>query len=146
VTLAQFAPSFLLFDSKHVAGTISRPDGSGAYGGGAYDIIGPTGTSLGYPTVAAKPGDTVTLYGTGLGPTNPAVPAGQLFSGVALMTNSVNLSINKVSVIPTLAGLAEAGVYQINLTVPAGLGKGDVPLVATVGGAQTQSGIVISLQ
>jgi uncharacterized protein (TIGR03437 family) len=55
VTLAQFAPSFFLQDSKHVAGIIVRSDGSGAYGGGSYDIIGPTGTSLGYPTVAAKP-------------------------------------------------------------------------------------------
>jgi hypothetical protein len=42
VTLAEFAPSFLLRDNKHVAGIIPRSDGSGAYGGGTYDILGPT--------------------------------------------------------------------------------------------------------
>jgi uncharacterized protein (TIGR03437 family) len=146
VTLAQFAPSFLLLDSKHVAGIILRSNGSGAYGGGAYDIIGPTGNSLGYPTVAAKAGDTVELFAVGLGPTNPAVPAGQAFSGAAPTANSVNLLVNNMSVTPAFTGLSEAGVYQINVTVPAGPGTGDVPLLATVGGMQTPATVVISLQ
>ncbi len=146
VTLAEFAPSFLLLDSKHVTGIITTPDGSGAYGGGTYDIVGPTGDSLGYATVAAKAGDNVSLYAVGLGPTNPVVPAGQVFSGAAPTTYSVNLLINGQKVIPTFAGLSEAGLYQINLTVPAGLGTGDVPLVAAVDGIQTPSGVVISLQ
>jgi hypothetical protein len=34
---------------------------------------------------------------------------------------------------------------RVNLIVPAGLGTGDVPLVATVGGVQTPSGVVMSL-
>jgi uncharacterized protein (TIGR03437 family) len=76
VTLAQFAPSFLLLDTKHVTGIILRSDGSGAYGGGAYDIVGPTGSSLGYPTVAARAGDSVVLFGVGFGPTSTVVPAG----------------------------------------------------------------------
>jgi uncharacterized protein (TIGR03437 family) len=146
VTLAQFGPSFSLLDSKHVAGIIIRANGSGAYGGGVYDIIGPPGNSLGYATVAAKAGDTVELYAVGLGPTNPAAPAGQVFSGAAPTTYSVSLLINSMNVIPTFAGLSSAGLYQINLTVPSGLGTGDVSLQATVGGAQTQSGVVISLQ
>jgi uncharacterized protein (TIGR03437 family) len=148
VTLAQFAPSFFLFDSKHVAGIILRLDGSGAYGSGSdsYDILGPTGTSLGYPTVAAKAGDIVELFGTGFGPTNSVVEAGQAFSGAAQTTNTVNLLINNVSVIPMWAGLSGAGLDQINVTIPAGLGTGDVPLVATVGGVQTPSYVVISLQ
>jgi len=41
--------------------------------------------------------------------------------------------------------LVEAGLYQINVTIPAGVGPGDLPLVASVGGVQTQSGVVISL-
>jgi uncharacterized protein (TIGR03437 family) len=146
VRLAQFGPSFFLLDAKHVAGIIFRSDGSGAYGGGSYDILGPTGTSLGYPTVAAKPGDIVELYGNGLGPTSPAVPAGQVFYGPAYTTNPVTLLINHVSVFPTFEGLTGAGLYQINLTVPAGLGTGDVSLVATVGGQQTPPTVVISLQ
>ncbi len=146
VTLAPFAPSFLLFDTKHVTGIILRSNGTGAFGGGAYDIIGPTGTSRGYPTVAAKTGDSLVLYGLGFGPTNPVVPAGRAFSGAASTTKTVNVLINNVSVVPSFAGLSGAGLYQISLILPPGLGTGDVTLVATVNGVQTQSNVVISVQ
>jgi uncharacterized protein (TIGR03437 family) len=49
-------------------------------------------------------------------------------------------------VTPSFAGLSSAGLYQINITIPSGLGAGEVALVGTVGGAQTQSGVLISLQ
>lgn len=146
VTLAQFAPSFALLDSKHVTGIILRSNGSGAYGGGTYDIVGPTGNSLGFPTVAARAGDTIELFGVGFGPTNPVVVAGQPFSGAAQTTYTVSLSINNVTVNPTFAGLSSAGLYQINLTLPAGLGTGDLTLQASVGGAKTAAGVVITLQ
>ena len=146
VILSQFAPSFDLFDTAHVAGIILRSDGTGAYGGGTYDILGPTGNSLGYPTVAARPGDVVELYAVGLGPTNPAVPAGQAFSGAAPINNDFYLAINNIRVVPTFVGVSSAGLYQINLTVPSGLGQGDVPIQASVGGMQTQPGAVFSLQ
>jgi uncharacterized protein (TIGR03437 family) len=139
VTLAQFGPEFFLLDGKHVAGIILRANG-------AYDIIGPTGSSLGYPTVAAKAGDSVALFGNGFGPTSPMVAAGVAFSGAAATTNPVSIRINNVSVTPSFAGLSGAGLYQINLTIPAGLGSGDVALLAGVGGVQTPAGVVISVQ
>jgi uncharacterized protein (TIGR03437 family) len=145
VDLIPVSPSFNLLDGKHVAGIILR-SGSGAYGGGAYDILGPTGNSLGYPTVAAKAGDFVELFGVGFGPTNPVVSPGQAFSGAAATTNSVALLINNVNVTPSFAGMSGAGLCQINLTIPPGLRTGDVALVATVGGTQTPSGFLISLQ
>jgi uncharacterized protein (TIGR03437 family) len=148
VTLAQFAPSFSLLDARHVTGIIIRTDGSGAYGGGTYDIIGPTGNSLGYATVAAKAGDTIELFGVGFGPTSPSFPAGQVVpagaSGTA--TNQIHLTINGTAMTLGFAGITEAGLFQFNLTLPAGLGTGDVPLAASVGGTQTQAGVVISLQ
>ena len=146
VTLAQVAPSFLLLDGKHVAGLILRPNGSGAYGGGTYDILGPTGNSLGYPTVAAKAGDTIELFAVGLGPTTPAVPAGQAFSGAAPTIDAVALLINDMGVTPAFVGLSSAGLYQINMTVPAGVGRGDVSLKAIAGGVQTPLSVLISLQ
>ena len=146
VTLSQVAPAFFLLDTTHVAGIILRANGKGAYGGGAYDIIGPTGTSLGYPTVAAKAGDSVALFGNGFGPTNPVVPVGEAFSGAAATTNPVTLRINNVIVTTTFAGLSGAGLYQINLIIPPSLGTGDVSLQATVGGTTTPSGVSISLQ
>ena len=146
VTLSEFAPSFLLLDAKHITGHIPRSDGSGAYGGGTYDIIGPTGNSLGYPTVAAKAGDAVELYVLGLGPTFPSAPSGQIFAGAAATTSSVTVTIGNAPVTPLFAGLVEVGVYQINLIVPAGLGAGDVSIQAMVGGLATQPGAVISVQ
>jgi uncharacterized protein (TIGR03437 family) len=146
VTLGQFGPSFSLLDTTHVAGIIIRTDGSGAYGAGTYDIIGPTGTSLGYATVAAKAGDTVELFGVGFGPTNPPVPAGQAFSASAPAVNPVQIMIGGTMLTPAFAGLTEAGLFQFNLTIPPGLGAGDVPLAGLVGGVQTPGGPVISLQ
>jgi uncharacterized protein (TIGR03437 family) len=146
VKLAQFGPSFFTLDGSHVAGIILRSDGSGAYGGGTYDIVGPTGTSLGYQTVAAKAGDVLELFGTGFGPTSPTVLPGQPFSGAAPTTNPVTLQINNLTVTPLFTGLSGAGLYQINLTVPASLGTGDVTLQAKVGGVVTPSSAVISLQ
>jgi uncharacterized protein (TIGR03437 family) len=145
-TMAAAAPSFLLLDDKHVAAIILRADHSGAYGGGTYDILGPTGTSLGYRTVAAKAGDILELFGIGFGPTNPTVPAGQAFSGAAGTTNAVQIAVHGIGVTPAFAGLTSAGLYQINLTIPQGLGTGDQPLLATVAGSQTQSIVVLSLQ
>ncbi len=129
-----------------MAGIIVRSNGSGAYGGGAYDILGPTGSSLGYPTVAAQAGDIVELYGVGFGPTTPAVPAGAAFSGAAPCNSPIGLYINNVFVKPTFVGLSSAGLYQINLIVPRGLGEGDVPIRAVVGGMQTQMGVLFSLR
>jgi uncharacterized protein (TIGR03437 family) len=99
---------------------------------------------LGRP--AAKAGDIVELFGTGFGPTNPVVEAGQAFSGAASTTENVHLLIDNVSVIPSFAGLSGAGLYQINLILPTGLGTGDVTLAASVNGVQTQSNVVISVQ
>jgi uncharacterized protein (TIGR03437 family) len=147
VTLAPYSPAWSLLDATHVAGIILR-NGTGAYGNGTYDIIGPTGNSLGYATVAAKAGDSVVLFGIGFGPTSPAVAAGQVFSGAAplVSSSSLQLSIAGTTVTPSFAGLTSAGLYQFNLTIPPGLPAGDQPLTATAGGVTTQSGIVISLQ
>jgi len=146
--LGQFGPSISLFDNKHVAGIILRFDGSGAYGGGTYDITGPTGTTFGYPhpAVAAKAGDFVELFAVGLGPTTPAVPAGQSYTGSAPTNNPVGLTIGGKPVTLLYAGLTSAGLYQINLQVPAGLGTGEQPLVVSVGGVSAQAGLVITLQ
>jgi len=74
------------------------------------------------------------------------VPAGAVFSGAAATTNPVTLLINNSPLTPAFAGETSAGLYQFNLTIPAGLGTGDQPLQAIVGGVQTSPSVVISLQ
>jgi len=146
VTLFPYSPSFDLLDSMHVTAIIIRSDGSGDYGDGAYDILGPEGNCFGYVTAGAKPGDLVELFGVGFGPSNPAVPAGKPFSGAAPVTQPITLYINNVAVTPLFVGVSSAGLYQINLIVPPGLGQGDVPIQAWVGGKATQQNVLFSLE
>ncbi len=143
VTLSPVSPSFSLLASKHVAGIILRPPGKS---GPNYYVLGPTGKSFGYQTVAANVGDTVALFGVGFGPTTPAVPAGQPYSGAAPINDTFSLYINNVIVKPSFVGISSAGLYQINLVVPAGVGEGDVPIEAVVNGVQTQAGVLFSLR
>jgi uncharacterized protein (TIGR03437 family) len=145
VTLASAAPSFPLLDAKHPAAIILRSDGSGAFGLGTYDILGPTGTSLGYKTVAAKAGDNLVLFGVGFGPTTPAVPAGKPFASTAPTNNPVTFNVGGKTVTPDFAGLSSAGLYQFNIKVPAGLATGEVNFTASVAGA-TSPQFVLSLQ
>jgi uncharacterized protein (TIGR03437 family) len=145
VTLAQVSPSFsLLADGAHVAGVIPTPDGTGAYGGGTYDLVGPVGV-FPFNTRPVKQGETLTLFGVGFGPTNPAVPAGKVFSGVAPTINQVTISIGGVSANVAFAGITESGLYQFNVTVP-NTGSGDKALQAAVVGVQTQAGPLVAVQ
>jgi len=144
VNLASVAPSFaLLGDNLHVAGIIAHSDGS-------YNYIGPGNNTLPFTTVPAKAGDVVVLFGFGFGPTTPPAPAGQIFpGGLSSTTNTVTLTIGNTSLVPTFSGISQTGVYQFNFTVPAGLGTGDVPIVASVAGMSTSAGeptAVIALQ
>jgi len=146
ITLAQYAPSFsLLGDGKHVAGVIPTPDGNGAYGGGTYDLVGPENT-FSFSTRPVQQGETLTLYGVGFGPTTPHVPAGQPFSGIASTNSPVTITIGGVAANVSFAGITEAGLYQLNLTVPPGTGEGDQPVRATVSGIQTPVGPVVTVQ
>ena len=146
VSLAAASPSFNLLDDRHVAAIILRLDGKGAFGAGTYDVVGPTGSALGYPTVAAKTADTVVLYGVGFGTTTPVVPAGAPYSGAAPAKYLVTLTINGRNLTPTWAGMSGPGLFQFNLTIPPGLGVGDQPIQAVVNGVSTPSGVVLALQ
>ncbi len=144
VTLAAYGPSFsLLGDGRHVAAEIATPTGTGVYGNGTHDLLGPSNT-FSYNTRPVKAGETLVLYGVGFGPTTPHVPAGQPFSGAAPTNSKVTITIGGVPANVAFSGIAEAGLCQINLTVPAGTGSGDQPLVAN--GVRTPAGPVVSVQ
>jgi uncharacterized protein (TIGR03437 family) len=146
VTLAAYSPSFsVLGDGKHVAAEIATPNGTGAYGGGTYDLVGPSNT-FSYNTRPVKAGETLVLYGVGFGPTTPHAPAGQPFTGAAPTNSTVTVTIGGVPAPVAFSGLTMAGLYQINVTVPPGIASGDQALVATVGGVQTPPGPVVSVQ
>jgi uncharacterized protein (TIGR03437 family) len=88
----------------------------------------------------------MTLFGVGFGPTTTHVPAGQAFVGAYSTSTPVTITIGGVYANVTFAGISEAGLYQINLIVPANTGSGDQPLQATVNGVQTPTGPVVTVQ
>jgi uncharacterized protein (TIGR03437 family) len=146
VTLAPYGPSFsLLGDGRHVAGEIATPNGTGAYGGGTYDLIGPS-NAFSYNTRPVGAGESLVLFGVGFGPTAPHVPAGQAFTGAAPTSSPVTVTIGGVPANVAFSGITAAGLYQINLIVPPGTGSGDQGLQATVNGVQTPPGPVVSVQ
>jgi uncharacterized protein (TIGR03437 family) len=108
------------------------------------------GTILGQNTVPAKPGDTIILWGTGFGPTNPATLTGVVVpSGVTYNTASpVTVAIGGVGATALGAALTpgDVGLYQIAIQVPTGLANGDYPIVATISGAQSPSSVLITIQ
>jgi hypothetical protein len=89
--------------------------------------------SLVTPANPAQPGDSIVVYTTGLGATNPTIADGSITPGTSL-TNAVNevdvyldgaASSEQATV--GFAGLTPGliGLYQINFTVPAGVSPGD---------------------
>jgi len=144
VTLAAYGPSFSLLDAKHVAGEVATPNGTGAYGNGSYDLVGPTG-AFSFKTRPVIPGETLQLFGVGFGPTTPTVLAGRLFSGSAPTNDTVTVTIDGVAAMVTYSGLIEAGLYQINVVVPQ-LPPGDMQIQAIVNGIQTPVGPLVTVQ
>ena len=146
VTLAAYGPSFsLLPASNYVASVILTPSGSGSYGGGAYDLAGPSG-AFSFTTRPVKAGETLELFGVGFGPTSPVVPPGKTFTGAgAPTTNTVSVTIGGATAKVLFSGMTEAGVYQLNVIVPQ-VSSGDQPLLATVAGVSTPSNVLITIQ
>jgi uncharacterized protein (TIGR03437 family) len=133
-TLQTYAPGFFAFQGEYVAAVHTD---------GAY--VAPVGYFGGAAASRpAQPGEVLMLFGTGFGPTTPAVPAGQIFSGAAPLTDPTQLQITIGGVVATVqfAGIVAAGEYQFNVVVPA-LPDGDQRIVATIGGMSTQSGLSI---
>jgi uncharacterized protein (TIGR03437 family) len=104
----------------------------------ANAVLGAPGSIPGVTTVAAKPGDLVILYATGLGPTVLNLAPGTLAPGGGAVTGTLSVSIGGVKLSAAqiqYAGVAPtfAGLYQLNLVVP-NLGSGKQPVVVSING------------
>jgi uncharacterized protein (TIGR03437 family) len=92
-----------------------------------------------------KPGEVILLYGTGFGPTNPPVPSAQLVTTAAVLANSVEVTIGGMPASVGHAALVGAGLYQFNVTAP-DVPDGDAPVLAQIGGVQTQKGVLLTIK
>lgn len=128
------SPALFTFDSVHVAATHAL---------GSY--VGAVNSLPGVSTTPAAAGETVVLYATGFGTTNPLQVTGLAVTGVEAVANPVTVTIGGIAATVSFSGLIGPGLYQINVVVPSVPG-GDVPIVASIMGIQTPPGVVIAIQ
>jgi uncharacterized protein (TIGR03437 family) len=128
------SPAFFLFSPKYPAAVHT----SGTY-------VGPAGLIAGGNFAAAKPGETILLFGTGFGPTDPLLPAGQLVTAAAPLVNFVTVTIGGKTAKVPFSGLSGSGLDQLNVTIPSDLPDGDATLVATVLGSSTQANLFLTI-
>ncbi len=112
------------FIGKTAPGVLTQSQNGLGYG----DVLHLDGTLVNAKS-PAQIGETVSVYLTGLGAVNPAISDGAAGPTVQLAnaTNTIAAYIGGVQATVSYAGLAPqlAGLYQINLTVPAGVTAGD---------------------
>jgi uncharacterized protein (TIGR03437 family) len=135
VQKSQFAPAFFTIDNGAYVAALHAD----------YTLVGSANLLPGVTTQPAQPGETILLYGTGFGPTNPALPTAQLVTTPAALANSVQVTVGGAAATVVFAGLVEPGLYQLNVTVPS-LPNGDAAVVATIGGVSTQTGVSVTVQ
>ena len=98
----------------------------------------------------ARAGDIILVFGTGFGPTIPATEPGMLADAVPLagpVTARIGaLFLTSSEILYAGAAPSFAGLQQFNLRIPAGLEPGELPLVLTSRGFQTQPGVVLAIE
>jgi uncharacterized protein (TIGR03437 family) len=104
-----------------------------------YTRVGKTGLfpnqAAGY-TTPAKAGETVILYGTGFGSTSPSIAPGIITDKIYPVSPLPTATIGGKTATVQFAGLIPllSQVFQVNITIPAGLNDGDQTLVLNVNG------------
>ena len=131
---------------------VNNPDGRNplvAQHGGGPALVGPP--ELGAAFTPAAPGDVVTLYGTGFGPVEPPLEAGEIPGATADLAYPFSFRVGGMAVPPgdvLYAGAAPccAGLYQFTLRLPADLPDGDASVTANVLGVFTPRGPFLAVR
>ena len=99
--------------------------------------------SLGAGFVAAKPGDILTLWGNGFGPTDPAQDPSVLTIGTHNVSLKLTVTVGGTPARIVGAALSPglAGVYQIAIQLPASLPSGDLVVKTAVAGFHTPDNV-----
>lgn len=115
-----------------------------------YTYAARSGTFPSLPTAPAKPGEVLILWGVGFGPTSPPIPFGIQVPTTATYSTTIPplVTINGVRATVYGAALAPgfAGLYQVAIEVPLSLADGDWPILATIGGITSPTGVRLSVR
>jgi uncharacterized protein (TIGR03437 family) len=95
----------------------------------------------------AHVGETIVLFGTGFGATQPPISATALVTAPLPIAHpeEFNLRIGGVDATIAYAGLISPGLYQFNVVVPQ-VAAGDQPVVAELRGLLSQFPLLITIQ
>ncbi|HXP84146.1 MAG TPA: BACON domain-containing carbohydrate-binding protein [Bryobacteraceae bacterium] len=94
---------------------------------------------------APRAGETIDLYGLGLGPASQ-FPTGTAFTGAFPLNSSVTVTLGGQTLVPLFAGLVGPGLYQVRITIPLSTTLGDQPVQLSVGGAaQSPQNVFLSI-
>ena len=107
-------------------------------------FIGRPGMLQGVAFVAAKPGDTISIYALGCGTTNPPTQAGVIAAQGSPLVLPYQLTIGGVPAPVTFAGMVggSIGLYQFNVVIPV-VAPGDQPIQLTVDGVPNSQNLFI---
>ena len=100
------------------------------------------GRSEGFATAAQ--GQTLSVYGTGFGPTRLDSPAGSIFTGAYDLASPATATIGGVPAKVLFAGRVAVGLDQVNVVIPA-VPDGDYPLVISINGQASQPDVFLSI-
>ncbi len=139
------APEFFFFQQNSSgANPIAATDAiSGA-------LIGVPGLLPGAAFAPARPGEYVALYMTGLGQTNPPLAPGALARTASPTAWAVSVVLDGTQLAASdmlYAGAAPgfAGLYQVNIHVPASARDGDLPISLAIDGVSTPPGAFLTV-
>jgi len=136
VQLARYSPAFFLWPGKQVVATSQN-----------FEWRVKNGTFPGASTIPAAPGEVIILWGTGFGPTDPVVPAGQVVTGAPLVRTPIRVRVGGVQAEYFATALAPGftALYQVAIRIP-DVPNGDHAVVAEIDGVSSPADAVIAVQ
>jgi uncharacterized protein (TIGR03437 family) len=142
ITLTNYAPQLFTFNGTSAAALLAGPSGT--------IIANPSLLASGRP---AKPGEFISLFGTGFGPLDPVYQAGERPTTAVKLRDPITVTIGGTTLSDSAdiqyAGAAPgfiSGLYQINVRVPVSAPDGDLPISVRIGGVTSAPGITIPVK
>ncbi len=137
-------PAFHVGDRQYVAALFS-----GDLNEGRQVFVGRPGLIQGAEFRPARPGDRITIFAVGCGPTDPPSPAGQVVEGLHPLANPAAVSFGPLpAATEGFLSPGAIGLCQLNVTVPnvTGVANGDIPIAASIRGVDNGQDLYITME
>jgi uncharacterized protein (TIGR03437 family) len=134
------APSAFSINGKQYVGALLSDNQTFALPANAIPTV---------PSKPAQPGDVLTIYGVGFGPVTGGFTAGTIVTAANSLTTPIQVFFGNTQATVSYSGLAPSytGLYQFNVTVPAGLAANSAePISFTLGGVKSTQTLYIAVQ